>query len=438
MKWGIANSKASMGGSGDAELNLAYGLTPPSDTTKIWVKCDTPSAVKVEANRQLVISSNENAKVKTEETIGSTYGGIGGSYQTSNHIIKIGNDYYIGTNSATEYFMGNTLEPRAFYKITSDGTATKIVNSSGTYDMFSFVCQLDDTHVLWQFNYSSSYNLYSWIVDITDNSVVKQSLGSSAGTYFRNNTFYNGLVYGLSYISATSIRLAIYNYTNNSFTIQPITASDSYTNLRGCAYYNGYLYFTATIDNNCKLCRINISDGTYESVLTLPKTQYGVNYYSWDYCQMYMFENKLIVGNINYQWNTTNLSNKYIYLIDLTNNTYESIDIGYYFWSYILVNQNSGNIEIWGGYPSATRTTIKQTISNIYSLTENTLELYYDVNSTRNIRLLSSATITMDAPINHAWLGDSNNIAQPVDMYYYDNGTWKGINCSDYTDSVLI
>ena len=33
--------------SGGAELNIAYGDTPPDDTTKLWIKCDTPEAVQV-------------------------------------------------------------------------------------------------------------------------------------------------------------------------------------------------------------------------------------------------------------------------------------------------------------------------------------------------------------------------------------------------------
>ena len=37
-------------GSGGGELNVAYGLTPPSDTSKLWVRiADKPNSVTVQA-----------------------------------------------------------------------------------------------------------------------------------------------------------------------------------------------------------------------------------------------------------------------------------------------------------------------------------------------------------------------------------------------------
>lgn len=44
MKTAIENIKA---GGGGMELNIAYGDTPPEDTTKLWVKTSEPSAVKI-------------------------------------------------------------------------------------------------------------------------------------------------------------------------------------------------------------------------------------------------------------------------------------------------------------------------------------------------------------------------------------------------------
>ncbi len=56
MNYGIGNVKAKIGG-GDAELNIAYGLTPPSDTSKIWVRTDkTP--VKESFNYYLPLTKN--------------------------------------------------------------------------------------------------------------------------------------------------------------------------------------------------------------------------------------------------------------------------------------------------------------------------------------------------------------------------------------------
>jgi hypothetical protein len=42
---------------GGAELNIAYGDTPPEDTTKLWCKCDEPSGVIVSYNTETVQGS---------------------------------------------------------------------------------------------------------------------------------------------------------------------------------------------------------------------------------------------------------------------------------------------------------------------------------------------------------------------------------------------
>lgn len=52
---------ASGGGGGGAELNIAYGDTPPEDTTKLWVKTSEPSGV--------IVSANASYNIEGEETI---------------------------------------------------------------------------------------------------------------------------------------------------------------------------------------------------------------------------------------------------------------------------------------------------------------------------------------------------------------------------------
>jgi hypothetical protein len=53
------------GGGGSAELNIAYGDTPPEDTSKLWVKCSEPNGVIV------------STKMNTETQEGSGYRQLG-------------------------------------------------------------------------------------------------------------------------------------------------------------------------------------------------------------------------------------------------------------------------------------------------------------------------------------------------------------------------
>ena len=48
------------GGSGGAELNIAYGDTPPEDTTKLWVKTSEPSGVVVSTEMEPIETEGES------------------------------------------------------------------------------------------------------------------------------------------------------------------------------------------------------------------------------------------------------------------------------------------------------------------------------------------------------------------------------------------
>lgn len=418
------------GGGGDAELNIAYGLTPPSDTSKLWVRIENePSAVKVEANRNLVASSNENAKIKITDTITETFLSSYNYAYMNNKMVKMGDDYYITTSgNSSGKFLTNNVNKYTILKY-SNGSVSSFSDISTDYRFYS-IFKYDSSHLLAIFSYGTTY--YYRIYDITNGSYVDYSLQSSTQS---NNCYYNNKVYGLYFGTSSYLDFKVYEI-GGGYTPYQVNISDyTYISYPNIIYYNDYLYFIMNKTNNkTMLVRWKIASDSIEDVLELPRIIYNGSNYGWAYYTSMLYENKLIVGNVGIgDYRDSAVDNK-IYLIDLINSTYETIELDTnYLYTYICVDEANGNIELWGGSTPTTLKTKKTVISNIYELTENTLSLYYDIYSSKNIRLLDSETLTMDAPINHAWLGDINNIAQPVDMYYYDNGTWKGINCEDYS-----
>lgn len=427
--FGRVNAKALIGSSGGASLNLAYGLTPPDDTSKIWVQiANEPSSVKVEANRNLVISSNENAKVKTTETIAQTF-----LYQSTNNTngktAQIGNDlYFYGSGNGSSRILGNQASAKSVFKL-SDGTSTNIYNTA--FDMYSIFTTNNNTLLMICQN-TSNYRVILYNYNPTTNTA--ETITTSLYDYgfdMNRSCWGNNKLYNISLSNSRIIEYSL-NGTPNYYLID-ITTNYGTAYCGFPVFCNGALYFILQQKNASAYLHILKWDASTH-VLTDEKTiESSVD---WQYYTIKSFGNKLIITNL--KRSTTSYSSE-IWIYDTNTKDLDIIDVGYTFYnSYINVDNNTGNIELWGGNPTGSIDTKKTTFSNIYALTENTLDLYYDIASSNNIKLINEATLTMDAPINHAWLGDSNNIAQSVNMYYYDNGTWKGINCSDYSDVELI
>lgn len=446
MNVGIGNVKAKKGG-GDAELNIAYGLTPPSDTSKIWVKCDTPSKVKIEANRNLVVSSDENAKLINKETIATTRLPQGSFGVLNPALVKIEDDYYISTLiNNTAYFKGNSIAVADVGKYSNETYAILYTASSTrTYGLFKF----DNTHLARAYSKNTSpYLAYVDIVNISNGNATTYST-DVARQYFNACCFHNRTLYGIDDATATQ-NLIFSIYEIGGSTTQKTVSMPSGLYRYQCSvkpvYYNGALYFVLNVgDSNAdtnqpKIYKWVIGANEIVEVMTLPYIIKGGIDYSIGIYLPFIFGNKMILTNMSHYYTSADIITpdvNYIYICDLDNATYEKIELeDNYSMAYVWVDENTGDIEIWGGYPSATIGVQKQIIYNIYELEENTLDLYYDIYSSNNIKLIDTPTLTLDCPINHAWLGDSNNIAQSVNMYYYDEltTTWKGINCADYSE----
>lgn len=446
------------GGGGGAELNIAYGLTPPSDTSKIWVKCDTPSKVKIEANRELVISSNENAKKVKTEAIGRTQINSSAYRNPSHLMVKMGNDYYICSgNQGTTYFGGDTISNGRVFKIDSEGNKTTLWESGNSSNYSSLgLFKYDDTHIIYIFVSSiGTPSVYAYIIDITNGTDVHYNFASGNAGQFTYGIHYNdGKIYSIVGEDSSTNKVFFNVYTLNGTLTQYTVNMPSglYRAVAPCSpiYYNAALYFilnvgdtaqsaSSTFTKQPKLYKWVIGDSQIVEVLTLPYIKYSGTNYGISFYTPLLYGNKMFITNLNHFRSSSIATpdSSVVYIVDLVAETYETLDLTQTFsLAYTCLNDNTGDLEIWGGYPSSSSGLQKRIIYNIYELEENTLDLFYDTYFTKNIRLIDSPTITIDAPIDHAWLGDENNIAQSINMYYYDENTttWKGINCEDYTE----
>ena len=137
-----------------------------------------------------------------------------------------------------------------------------------------------------------------------------------------------------------------------------------------------------------------------------PKIYGGFSEYLYSSSSRYGYATKYWIENV-----VGCVDNTDVYLLGgLTYGTSE--------WSY---NATESNITNYSKYAIS------------WALTENNLLLSTYKGSGVNFPIISTETITIEFDFSFAYLGDSNNIAQAVDMLYYDNSLWKGINCLGYT-----
>lgn len=448
---------------GGATLNLAYSLTPPSDTSKIWVKTgNQPNNVKVEANRNLVISNNENAKEWT--SIDNLRGTKAYQYKDLKNMVKIGDNFYIApTSLSNDMFMGISLEGNKIYKWNGIELTTlcelEIPQYTSQREYYFFdIWKYDDNNILviYYNTYYRSYTTYFYykfiLININDGTYVNYSTLDSSSK-IRYSCLFNGKIYSISRQTQTSFLLGIYDFINGNFNSQEISVDYNIwvSGLSCPVYYNGYLYFLSTVatTNNAfnrgvktGLYRLNLTTLSIERLCDLPYLSYsGIYDYSIAKAKLSIYGDKIIIYNMCYN-STSNLNTVYsnepvILFVDTNTFNIERFSIGKsYSGSFDCVDEETGNIYFIGGclpdYDNSW-TRFTHILSNIYELEENTLDLFYDTSSSNNINLINEETITVNAPINHAWLGDSNNIAQTIDMFYYKNGLWYGVNCLGWT-----
>lgn len=266
MNYGIGNVKAKIGG-GDAELNLAYGLTPPSDTSKIWVRTDkTPTSEK----QNYLLPVNVDINDLEVETLISNDSNLQMAnpcmFYYKNYIYFIGgNTNSISTNSIKRYNLEtNELEildatfpvpiarttpivigDNAYiiggYKVVSGGTATSYYTlykldlktltatletsdsnniNAENYDIFKF----DDENIIWNLNGTNKtikYNIKTQT--ITSLGTKQYTNGVNMGSKNKYGA-YSSYGYNYSYLSINILSLGfpvgqtrrIYSYNNDS------------------------------------------------------------------------------------------------------------------------------------------------------------------------------------------------------------------------------
>ena len=403
---------------GGASLNLAYGETPPTDTSKIWLQCVEPSGVEVQNYLgECAVSNVANyGAISNPITSSNFYSGYYSScYIGNNQIAIVGYNHIriydltaksyiadytisVGTN---KYYSNVLYKDNVLYfcyenKLYSYDLTTQTLTQLYTYGSssfrFTFIFFHSETEIDILFGYDSANNGFRWRYNLSTTantqiaSVNQYVVNCRNHTIKANNTVYNFYMYTTT---STNYYTWKYNLLSNS-----ITKFTSFYDFMTDLGWTTYLY----------------SSGIYDG-------------------ERYIY---LIGGYGNYNGNSSKISDLII-KYDTVNDSFEVLDnkllgVKYYHFTVLVDNR----VYIFGGQDDRKNNLDYFDIS--YPLPQNnaiiTIANYKDDNA---LPLINTEKLKLNSNIASAYLGNANNLAEKVNAYYWNGYGWVGINCEDYT-----
>ena len=404
---------------GGVKLNIDYGATPPSDTTKLWVPLATkPSAVECSP----VLNYGANTIQKLSPTIPDSQRFIPGIIVRGDYL------YVVGGASGTYYGYGS----KAITKINlKTGEQLTLSAKLPEFMQYQFCAEVDGKLYLLggNTNQSSSSKAYVYIFDPMSETITVATPLSIAMRMYSNFPIKNCPVVGT--------KIYILGFVNSS---------DAYI-------YDIYSYDTKTgVTNKENIRASSISSGA-AAVGSIIYAFSGFNGSS-SYPHWYKYDtisNTVTVGG-DFQYTSTAAISvgKYIYLFagsssnitntilrfDTTTETIETLTVK----TSESVNGrvlcvNGLDIYIAAGSrgSSSYNNTIEKFSTNS-SLTNNHLFLQEDYGFDGLWSALKSKDTDFKVKVINAYLGDSNNIAQLTNAYLYDTASnqWKSLSGESY------
>lgn len=377
------------GSSGGAELNIAYGETEPTDTSKLWIKANEPNSIKF---------SKDIDGVNSLRTIGAL-----NDYNMS--CARVGTKIYLfGSSSTTTYkdirvFDTETQEittlatkmPKGSYWLGCASVGTKIYIFGGVrdYDMSNVISVFDtETETLSDLSVTLPVDLGSISCVSVDNYVYL--IGGKDGRNHKG-----------------TIKIYIFDTVNE--TISSVSPFDTNMCSVACSRYGDYIYIFGN-ENTSSGGGFNwiykfdtVSQKATRLTTALPVATYGIN------CDIIGSKIYLIGG-----YNTTAVN-----VFDVPTETITTLDTTL---STTTVNScccGLGNdIYVFGG---SNLNTINK-FSVTHSLSSGDVEV---ITAPQNFfKLINTSVVDVEIGVDRVLIGNTDNEAENCEAYLYQNGAW--------------
>lgn len=431
-----------LGGGG---LNIDYGSTPPSDTTKLWIpRITTPSSVEAKyefkfGNEQLAVSDT-NFIPHTNSTAGSMRG------------IPVGNYIYIFNSSSGGY---SGFQRYDMTKNEWDTTFTSAVYPKTALNFVSIAAV--DNKIYCLGGYSSSAANYVYEYDIDQNTFTAKTnspINLSGGCWIK----YGDVLYGFGTYYGSYNKVVKYDYTTNTFTdVSSEFSFDSGNTIHGSNVYyypfdagNGIYYLVPTWYNSLSgtdLIRVDMANKSVTKDISISTLCPNINYSGAttykDFCfaeagVVQVGSTGYIIGgrasgsrdvpfiwkvNISSEGLTTTVLDKYLF--DPT----KSINLAQRRAAACLDNE----IHIVEYYYTGSDTSYRsnQTLTLYSPLDNNKLFLQTGFDNNK-FNIVNDKKAKVEIAINNAFIGNSENKADEIDAYLYNDTAWKNIKTGNW------
>lgn len=407
---------------GGVKLNIDYGSTPPTDTTKLWVPLEKkPDAVEcspvisfgseVFATEQGSFDGNLYAEAQQNNIVGTKIYQYCGDYGGLNPQNSVYWYDYATKQTGSSAISGSTVKKN---QNTSISVGDKIYSFGGRTSNGTTYNKVDV--------YDTTTNTFSNPAQYPNNLCIGASCAYKDGKIY----IAGGYSGSLSIVS----QIQVFNVSTNKFETA-IGFRGMYAVHCSSIFVGDNLYViggnTSSDNTNSHVLKININDGSLEHILQLSRNVYAPVVACFDNRHIYVLGGPS-TGSV------TNPS----YKIDTVTNTYEQLSGNFSAYSFGAAYGIVGNkVYVLGGGPSFSLAPTVRAVRSFTAqsdLTNNHLFLQEDYGYDFLWSAIKSKDADLKVKVINAYLGDSNNIAQPTNAYLYDTATnkWKTLTGESY------
>ena len=424
------------------QLNIDYGATPPSDTSKLWIPNNGKEPSKIEINDKFMAFG--------DEVIDSTYSNNMPGTVKRAKAFAIGTKIYIvgGTrfDSTTNNVIKNVINITIYDTITNTFSQSNVTIYSTTtyhYDINLTCCAVGTK--IYIFGYGSNEYGYLRIYDTETDTIISKSIsrsyfGGAMAIPFGEYIYIFG---GSNGNSSSDYVKTVYKYDIAKETLTSVGngTMPSYLTCAGIISDDKYIYLIGNGIDTSGLTRGSKIVYVYDPATTTFTTLTNILPYDYAYWGYAPIGNRLYMFGGEYSYSSSvNIYNK-IQVFDTITRTAREVS------SVLPVNLAEcacacvgDYIYIFGGINSRNASSHGTTVGTVYRfniqtlLEADTMKMFTDMYS-RDHALINTDKVKLYSTIKNTYIGNSEGYAKLVPVYVYDSATskWKTIEGIDYT-----
>ena len=402
---------------GGGSLNVAYSLTPPTDTSKIWLQCAEPSGVEVQNYLgECAVSSVANwggisnpVSSTNAFNYSTSYNGDGAFFTScyigNNQIAIVGYNHIRIYDLTTKLYIADyTISVGTSYGYTNVIYKDNLLYFAYNTELYSF--DLTTQTLTKLCNFGSYYNA-KYIFFNGDNYI-------DALTYYSYSSSHYSSHYRYDLVNNTKTRIYELNYDTHFRYIAGniIKANDTIYNFGLHTANNGNYWWTYNITSHS----LNVFTSFKTFMESLGWTLYSGSSVIYDN-ERFIY----LIGGFGTYNGTASTNSNLIIRYDIINDTFELLDqklISAKKYHYSLLIDN--RVYIFGGQDDRKNNLDYFDLS--YPLTQNNAIITTNTINTDNaLPLINTEKLKINSNIASAYLGNANNLAEKVNAYYYQS-----------------